>query len=189
MKLSRKCLRNMIKFANPYYLTFNLSYNQPLGLFAICSGKSNSLGNLSALGVTPCPQVFFFPNIAKFTTTDQGVERFYQSNCSNTHYEWFSQFLGYTYWRTIHHNISHAKQLTNHNLWEYLPSLICSHWRFSASQFLRRTFCRSNRADIHCMEARCRFQGSLRRYPSLQQYIAAIVSAFWWCPTFTEFYL
>ena len=88
MELRRKCFRNMIKFANPYYLTFNLSYNQPLGLFAICFGKSNNLGNLSALGVTPCPQVFF-PNIAKVTTTDQGVERFYQSNCLNTQYELF----------------------------------------------------------------------------------------------------
>ena len=46
-------------------------------------------------------------------------------------YSIFSQFLGYTYWRTIYHNISHAKQLTNHNLWEYLPSLICSHFRKS----------------------------------------------------------
>ena len=55
-------------------------YNQPLGLFAICSGKSNNLGNLSALGVTPCPQVFF-PIITKVTTD--------QSNCLNTQYECF----------------------------------------------------------------------------------------------------
>ena len=48
--------------------------------------------------------------------------------CREAIFSPFSQFLGSTYWRTIYHNISHAKQLTNHNLWEYLPSLICSHF-------------------------------------------------------------